>query len=355
MRVASILVMMALLSGVAYADGALVVLVDRAMTSDKIATVTHALTESLNKFDHHDQIAVVSYGKTARVELPLQSVSNRDRLSSAVAKITTAGASDLSAGLLKAGELLSRTTRDKYVLVVTDSETVTGYQPELRTLAKQNVRISALGYQANNRSKLEALVGNGGRTHSISRGQDLARAFASSGTVRRDSLAIVFAIDRSYSMQGAKLEMAKEAARAGVDVLDTDTYVAVVAYDSDASVLVRPQQASNRMRISTEIARLTAGGGSNTYTGLKEAYELLKDINATQKHVVLLSDGDARTDGVPDVLQDMRAANITVSAVGVQGADRDMLMMIADRGSGRLYMVEDIGAIPRIFVREASP
>ncbi len=86
MRIASALVMVALLCGVAYADGAIVVLVDRSMASDKIATVTHALTESLGKFDRHDQIAVVSYGKTARVELPLQSVSNRDRLSSAVAK-----------------------------------------------------------------------------------------------------------------------------------------------------------------------------------------------------------------------------------------------------------------------------
>ncbi len=261
----------------------------------------------------------------------------------------------MNAGLRKASELLSRTTRDKYVLVVTDSETATGYEPGLRLLGKQNVRISALGYQANNRSKLEAIASNGGRVHAISRGQDLARTFASSGTVRRDTFAVVFAIDRSYSMQGAKLEMAKEAARAGVETLDPESYVAVVAYDTEGQIFVRPQQAGNRMRISSEISRLTAGGGSNTYTGLKEAYEVLKDIDATQKHVVVLSDGDARADGIPDVLKEMRAANITVSAVGVQGADRNVLMMIADQGAGRLYMVEDIGRLPQIVVREISP
>ena len=47
--------------------------------------------------------------------------------------------------------------------------------------------------------------------------------------------------------------------------------------------------------------------------------------------------------------------DITVSAVGVPGADRALLDVIADRGSGRLYMVEDLGALPKIFLRETSP
>jgi len=43
-----------------------------------------------------------------------------------------------------------------------------------------------------------------------------------------------------------------------------------------------------------------------------------------------------------------------VSCVGVQGADRNMLSMIADAGDGRLYMVEDIGALPKIFMKETQ-
>jgi hypothetical protein len=50
----------------------------------------------------------------------------------------------------------------------------------------------------------------------------------------------------------------------------------------------------------------------------------------------------------------MRASRITVSCVGVQGADRSMLSMIADAGDGRLYMVEDIGALPKIFMKETQ-
>jgi hypothetical protein len=50
----------------------------------------------------------------------------------------------------------------------------------------------------------------------------------------------------------------------------------------------------------------------------------------------------------------MRAARITVSAVGVSGADRNLLSMIADNGDGRLYMTDDIGALPRIFMKETT-
>jgi hypothetical protein len=50
----------------------------------------------------------------------------------------------------------------------------------------------------------------------------------------------------------------------------------------------------------------------------------------------------------------MRSQKITVSAVGVQGADRGLLQQIVDAGDGRLYMVEDIGALPKIFMKETQ-
>jgi hypothetical protein len=108
------------------------------------------------------------------------------------------------------------------------------------------------------------------------------------------------------------------------------------------------------MRISNDISRLQSGGGTNIYPGLKEAFEILQGTNAKVKHVILLSDGEAPTDGLAELVGDMRSARITVSAVGVQGADRNMLSMIADTGEGRLYMVEDIGALPKIFMKETQ-
>ncbi len=167
-------------------------------------------------------------------------------------------------------------------------------------------------------------------------------------------IALVLVIDRSGSMQGPKLEAAKESARVTTEVLSPDDYIAVVAFDSEAMRLVQPQRAGNRSRISAEISKLQSGGGTNIFPGLKEAFDILQGINAKVKHVILMTDGEAPTDGLAELVQDMRASRITVSAVGVQGADRAMLSMIADAGDGRLYMVEDIGSLPKIFMKETQ-
>jgi uncharacterized protein YegL len=178
--------------------------------------------------------------------------------------------------------------------------------------------------------------------------------FDSEKTREQPNVAIALVIDRSGSMGGPKIEGAKEAARATAEVLSPSDLISVIAFDNRPRTVVRLQRASNRFRISTDISRLTAGGGTNIYPALKEAFDILATANAKVKHVIVLSDGQAPYAGIAALCQEMRAARITVSAVGIGDADRNLLNIIADNGEGRLYMTDDLSALPRIFMKETT-
>jgi len=169
------------------------------------------------------------------------------------------------------------------------------------------------------------------------------------------TLALALVIDRSGSMSGAKMDLTKEAARATAETLPAVDLIAVIVFDSQANPVVRLQRASNRQRILADISRITASGGTNILSGLREAVDELLPARARKKHIILLSDGQSPYDEIPDLVDAASAARITVSAVGVgDGADQTLLKMIANRGGGRFYHTRDPASIPRIFSRETS-
>lgn len=169
------------------------------------------------------------------------------------------------------------------------------------------------------------------------------------------TLALALVIDKSGSMSGAKMDLTKEAARSTAETLPPGDQIAVVAFDSQATAVVRLQRAANRLRILTDIARIQPSGGTNILAGLREGVDELLVARARKKHVILLSDGQSPYDEIPDLVDAAANARITISAIGVgDGADQTLLKMIASRGGGRFYHARDPASIPRIFSRETS-
>lgn len=169
------------------------------------------------------------------------------------------------------------------------------------------------------------------------------------------SVALLLVIDRSGSMEGEKLRMAIEAARAAVELLGPQDRVGVIAFDVSPQTVVRLQSASNRVRINNDIGRVRPGGGTDILPALEEAWVELAGTSARIKHVILLTDGEAPYDGIAEVVGEMRRDRITVSTVALgRDADRDLLEMIADLSGGRDYYTPSASEIPQIFIQETS-
>jgi uncharacterized membrane protein len=172
---------------------------------------------------------------------------------------------------------------------------------------------------------------------------------------KRKDLALVIAIDRSYSMKGRKMEYAKEAARAALDLLEEQHRFAVVAFDSQPYISVPLQQVRSKRRAEDQISRIQASGQTNIYPALGVVYRLLQQADVRTKHVILLSDGDTHPADFERLLERMRNAKIVVSTVTIgEGGDPQLMQNIARWGGGRNYVAASVESIPQIFVEETQ-
>lgn len=169
------------------------------------------------------------------------------------------------------------------------------------------------------------------------------------------SLAIALVIDKSGSMEGAKMQMTQEAASATVDFLSERDSVGVIAFDSDAYPVVKLTKVEDKRAIVRQIESIQALGGTSMYPGLKMAHEWLSASDAQIKHIIVLSDGRSEDGDFRGIAHEIRAAGLTLTTVAVgDDADIPLMKMLADFGSGRFYAADRPENLPRIFTREAS-
>ncbi|MHC4780224.1 MAG: vWA domain-containing protein, partial [Planctomycetota bacterium] len=171
------------------------------------------------------------------------------------------------------------------------------------------------------------------------------------------SVILVFLIDKSGSMAGKKIRLAKEAAIAAAMEIGEKNSIGVLAFDTEATWLVPVTAARRHDWIIDRVSRLQAGGGTNIFPALVKSLNALKEFPARIKHVILISDGYNKTlEDFQGVVANMSKAGITLSTIGVgEQFDSRLLSSLtywAGGKKGRFDFTHDFKRIPRLVLQQ---
>ena len=168
------------------------------------------------------------------------------------------------------------------------------------------------------------------------------------------SLGLIIVLDRSGSMAGYKMDLAKEAAARSVELLREKDTLGFIAFDDSPWQIIETGPLENKEEAAEQIRSVSEGGGTNIFPALELAYEQLTPLELKRKHIILVTDGQSATDhDYMEIISNGLEENVTLSTVAIgSDADHMLLQELAEEGNGRYYDVYDASTIPSILSRE---
>ncbi|HJZ48821.1 MAG TPA: VWA domain-containing protein [Roseiflexaceae bacterium] len=191
---------------------------------------------------------------------------------------------------------------------------------------------------------------------------------------QRPNIALVFVLDKSSSASGChcrgpdrkhdgyfdhdnpfNLDVAKQAVKQSVAVLDPRDEVSVVTFDEVATMAFAPQRGPTPDQVMSAIAPIKPIGRTNIFAGLALAQQTLNQSQAAVKHIILFTDGLGPGGDTIGQAQQFAQQGITLSVVGEGFGAVDYLTQLAHAGNGRYIQVQNTTTdVPQIFLQETQ-
>lgn len=164
---------------------------------------------------------------------------------------------------------------------------------------------------------------------------------------------VVLIIDKSSSMEGKKMELARLASIGVIENLRPIDTVGVLIFDNSYQWAVPVRRAEDRSLIKRLIAGITPDGGTQIAPALSEAYHKILPVNAVYKHIVLLTDGISEEGDSLSLSREAAASRVTISTVGLgQDVNRAYLEKVASFAKGRSYFLNDPSGLEQILLKD---
>ncbi len=168
-----------------------------------------------------------------------------------------------------------------------------------------------------------------------------------------EGTAVVLVLDKSSSMEGKKMELARQSAIGLVDNLREIDQVGVLVFDNSfqwAAPLRRNAEPAETKRL---ISGIIADGGTQIAPALREAYRNIEPSKAVYKHILLLTDGISEEGDSIALAREAAKQKVTISTVGLgQDVNRAYLERVAQTAEGKSYFLLDVTGLAQLVLRD---
>lgn len=170
-----------------------------------------------------------------------------------------------------------------------------------------------------------------------------------------EGTSVVLIIDKSSSMEGRKIELARLSAIGVVDHLRPMDNIGVLIFDNSFQWAVPIRRAEDKSLIKRLISGITPDGGTQIAPALAEAYRKVLPSKGVFKHIVLLTDGISEEGDSMDLAKKAAENQVTISTVGLgQDVNRAYLEKVATTSNGRSYFLNEPQGLEQILLKDVK-
>lgn len=164
---------------------------------------------------------------------------------------------------------------------------------------------------------------------------------------------VTLVLDKSSSMEGVKMQLARVAAIGVIDNLRPQDMVGVLTFDNSYQWTVPIRKAEAKSLIKRLVSGIMPDGGTQIAPALEEAYRKVQPLKATYKHIVLLTDGISEEGDSLNLAKEAAVNKVTISTVGLgRDVNRNYLQKVAENAKGSSYIVEDPTMLQQILLKD---